>query len=190
MKDKKQLLKDFFKKELGEIELDEGLLNKLVSKIKLEEGESIESEETRTVTITEDTDGSLSAKSIKYYNLINLSMYDFMGFLLQETTIFLTQSVKIKIIMSLVNLIYKIYPKLSYEFNDTDAKILLVVYAQQKKAFDTATLHQSYKSEYNEDLSIQQIERSLSFFEDLKVVKKVKGTNQYKAKERIIYERK
>jgi len=189
MQDKKKLIKDHFRKELSELEIEDGLLNKMISKIKLEEGESIESDEFRHITIREDTDGSFSAKSIKYYNLINLSMYDFVGFLLKESTILLTQSVKVKVIMSLLNLIYEFYPKLTYQFNELDAKILLAIYAQKGEAFDTNILQNSYKSEFNEDISIQQLERSFSFFKRLEVIKSVRGTNQYKAKERIIYER-
>ena len=67
-------LKSFVLEKYPEIE--ESVIRVIVATVSLEEGEPNEAEETRVITIKEDTDGKTTADSIKLYNLMKVSYHD------------------------------------------------------------------------------------------------------------------
>ncbi len=152
--------------------------------VDLEIGETAEDEEYRSITVTEDTDGSYKAESIKLYNLMKISFYDLFGFLAKETSIGLTEDTAIKFGLSMFNLIYDFYPKLKYTFNATDAKILYSIYKLNKKEFTIQELSDANPSVFSEE----QLNRSFNFYKDLRIVKYL-GNDRYLLKEKVIYER-
>ena len=169
-------------------DVDENVLRVLDAVVTLEEGNSNEAEEIRAIKIKEDTDGKVSAKSFKLYNLMKVSFYDLAGFLLKESTILLTKDTRVKVIMSLLNLVYEFWPKLNYAFNDQDAKILLNIWQQGKKEVTAAEIAGVYQQSFGQDIDPDRVARSLEFFHKLKVLK-YKGDGKYQARERMTYER-
>jgi hypothetical protein len=156
--------------------------------VTLEEGNSNEAEETRSISLKEDTDGKVTAKSIKLSNLMKVSYYDLLSLLTKEIIIGLNEDTRTKILTSLVSLFLDFYPKLTHAFNDMDAKILLTIWQTGKKTFIVDDVFQAYAQQYTPSVSADQIQRALSFFKEMRVVKYI-GSGQYELKEEVIYER-
>ena len=64
MRQEQLVLRAYLREKLSEqgLEADETILNAITARIALEEGEPDESKETRDITITEDTDGTIGWK--------------------------------------------------------------------------------------------------------------------------------
>jgi hypothetical protein len=187
---KEKIIKAFIaeKLQINETEINEGVFNTINASINLEIGESNEADEIRSISLLEDTDGKVTAKSIKLYNLMRVSLYDIVGFCLKETSILFTEDNKVKIIYALMNLLLDFYPKLTYSFNDTDAKILMAIWNIRKSTITIDEINASYSQLSSTIIEISQLQRSLEFFKTLRVLKYL-GNDQYQVKEKIIYER-
>jgi len=190
MTKKEAILHAFFAENLSKqgMELDEDTFDALVSAITLEEGEPIESEETRSVYLKESTDGKPTAKSIKLYNLMKISYQDIIGFILKQSAVLFTEDNRLKAIFSVFNLLNEFYPKLSYNFNEQDAGILLAVYDSGKKEFLPAEIQALYQQRYGKPLTDIQLSRSFEAFKELKVLRYL-GDGKYAIREKMIYER-
>lgn len=190
MNKEKAALRAFLIKKLTEAgwEVDETTLNALLSSVILEEGEPDEAKETRTISIKEDTDGKITAESVKLFNLMKVSYHDLMGFLIKEATILLTEDTKVKVFLSLLNLLHEFYPKLTYAFNETDAKILSAIYFLKKEAFTVTEVEEAYSNQNSDLLPSGRAERALDFFTSLKATKYL-GNGQYATREKMVYER-
>lgn len=156
--------------------------------VTLERGNSNEAEETRSVSLKEDTDGKVTAKSLKLFNLMKVSYYDLFGFLAEEIIIALTEDSRTKIITSLFKLFYSFYPKLTYTFNDTDAKILMAIWQMNKQKWTADEVLDAYTQKNTPSVSTEQIQRSLNFLNELRVVKYL-GKGVYEQREKVTYER-
>ncbi|MBK8879388.1 MAG: hypothetical protein IPN74_12805 [Haliscomenobacter sp.] len=191
MKAPEAILRAFVAEKLHDdasLQPDEAVLRVLNAVVALEPGASREAEEVRSIEIVEDTDGTYAAKSIKLFNLMKVSQHDLMGFLLKETTVFLTEDNRLKIVLSLLNLLYEFFPKLTYAFNEQDAKILFAVYSVGTSAFHPSEVAAAYLKRFGQPLPDAQLTRSLAFFKDLFVVKYL-GDGKYLLRENITYER-
>lgn len=191
MRKEEEILRAFLVEKLSEAGLtpDEGVLELMARAVTLEEGNPDEESETRHITIQEDTDKKTTAKSIKLYNLMTVSFYDLTGFLLKEMSILLSKDTRVMVFLSLLNLLHEFYPKLAYRFNETDAKILSAIYHLNKGRFSASELSNAYSLQFGESLTAGQMERSLIFFDRLKVLKSLSDGN-YAVKERMTFERK
>ena len=190
MTTKETILRAFITEKLSEhgLEADEIVLKALAATVTLEEGEPLESEEERAVSVSEDTDGKPSAKSIKLYNLMKISYYDLIGFGIKEYAILLTEDIRIKAVFSVFMLLHEFYPKLTYSFNEQDAGILLALYESDKKEFMSAEVSAMYQQRFNKPLTEDQLKRSLGAFVDLQVLRRL-GEGKYAVREKITYER-
>jgi hypothetical protein len=168
--------------------IDEKVFSAVNAAVRFEKGEGTEAGETRTVKIIEDTDGSIMADSFKLYNLMRVSFHDLSGFLLKETTIFLTEDVKIKVIMSLLNLVFEFVPKLKHRFNDQDAKVLYAIWQMGNVPFTVEQVTEKYGENFDPAIDPEKVSRSLKSLYQLKVLK-YQGGDQYIARERMIYEK-
>lgn len=180
----------FLAEKLAEqnLEINENVFQALAAGVELEEGEPIESEETRSVYLKEDTDGKPSAKSIKWYNLMKISFEDIIGFILKQLQTFFTEDDRLKVFFSVLNLLHEFYPKLTYTFNEQDAGILLALFESGVKEFLPADVQALYQQRYNNALSDHQLSQSLNAFKELKVLRYL-GENKYAVREKMIYER-
>ena len=169
-------------------ENDENIAKVLSSIMTLESGDSNEDEETRSIELKEDPDGQVTAKSFKLYNIMKISNYDLGKFLLEEIGIASFEETKLKITFGLLKLIYEFYPKLTYDFNDTDAKILLIIFQLKKKSITPPEVYDLYLQNFTPSVSTDQIQRSLDFFKEMRVIKYL-GNGLYEVRERITYER-
>lgn len=190
MRQEEAALRAFLAAKLNEagLEADEKAIAAVVAATKLEEGEPKEENETRHVSIHEGTDGKLNAKSIKWYNLMKVSFYDLRNFLLTELAILYSDDTKAQVILSLLNLLNEFHSRLTYKFNETDARILLAIYRLNKDTFALPDLLDAYSQQFDTPLPASQAERSLNFFGSLKVLVLLKDGN-YSVKEKMIYER-
>lgn len=190
MVNQKEIIAAFVSEKMQGIdsEINEKIVRALNAAITLEKGDSNEAEETRSITLKEDTDGKITAKSMKLFNLMKVSYYDLFGFLSKEIAIGLTEDSRVKILISLFNLFYDFYPKFSYAFNETDAKVLMVIWQLNKKGFTAEEVLEEYTKNHTPSVSTAQIQRSLIFFKDMRVIKDL-GKGQYEVKEKITYER-
>lgn len=190
MVNKAAVLRAFVAEKLTEQGLvgDDNIFNALESVITLEEGQPLESEEVRSIYLSEATDGKLSAKSIKLYNLMRVSYHDLIGFLLKESTILLTEDNSVKVVLSIFNLLHEFYPKLTYTFNEQDAGILLALYESDKKEFSAVDIPDLYSRRNGKNLTADQLKNSLDAFIALKVLRFL-GEGKYALREKMIYER-
>lgn len=168
--------------------VDEKVFSVVNAAVRLEKGEGAEAGETRTVKIIKDTDDSITADSFKLYNLMRVSFHDLAGFLLKETTILLTEDVRIKVIMSLLNLVFEFVPKLDHRFNDQDAKVLYAIWQMGKVPFTAEQVTEQYGENFDPAIDPEKVSRSLKSLYQLKVLK-YQGEGQYTARERMIYEK-
>ena len=169
-------------------DIDDTVFQVLDAVVTLEQGEGDEAAETPALRIKEDTDGSRSATSWKLYNVMRVSYHDLIGFLLKESTILLTENTRIKVIMSLLNLIFEFVPKLTYTFNEQDAQILFSIWrlgSKEVTAEEVAAAHERY---CGQAIDPERVERSLRFFHKLHVLRYL-GDGVYQVRERMIYER-
>lgn len=190
MANQKEIIAAFVSEKMHGVDAETAsqIVRALNASVTLEQGNSNEADETRSVTLKEDSDGKVSAKSIKLFNLMKVSAYDLFGFLSKEITIGLTEDSRIKILVSLFNLLYDFYPKLTYTFNEMDAKILTAIWQLNKKTITAEEVLDSYGQTNTPSVSTAQMQRSLAFFSELKVIKNL-GKGQYEVKEKITYER-
>ena len=179
-------LRAFLEEKTGGV--DEKVFSAVNAAVRFEKGEGTEAGETRTVKIIEDTDGSITADSFKLYNLMRVSFHDLAGFLLKESTILLTEDVKIKVIMSLINLVFEFVPKLAHRFNDQDAKVLYAIWQMGKVPFTAEQVTEQYGENFDPAIDPDKVSRSLKSLYQLKVLK-YQGEGQYSARERMIYEK-
>jgi hypothetical protein len=194
MQEEKLILRAFLTEQFKPrcLEANEAILNAITSVVQIEEGEPDESKETRSIKITEDTDGKLAAASFKFFNLMKISFHDLYGFLLKESGIYFMEDDKVKIIFSLLFLFHDFSPKLTYTFNETDAKILLAIYEHtdgiKNKQLDIPGIQQAYYQHFKEPLLEAQATRSFNYFKELGVLKYL-GEGQYVLREKITSQR-
>lgn len=191
MKKETVSLREFLSQKLESVglEMEEAVLQALSAAVVLEEGDPKEEEETRTVRLTEDTDGEITADRLHWYNLMRVSFHDLTGFLIKESAIILTEDTRLKVFLSLLNLLHEFYPKLTMPFNQADAKVLSAIYFLEKKTFSLPDLEASYARQFSEPLPQERSSRALNSFAALKIIKPL-GEGQYQVRERMTYERK
>lgn len=190
MKKKEQILRAFAmeKLEAQGWESNENILDAIISFVRLEEGTPSIQQETRTATVTEDTDGKLTAKSIKLYNIVKVKNYDLLGFAIKQNAALLTEDDRLKVFFTILNLLHEFYSKLTYPFNEQDAKILLLIYLEKGKHFDLAKIVSAYNKKFEPTLAEEKILNSLQHFVKMKVIE-VNKEGMYHAVETIIHER-
>lgn len=170
------------------IEADETVLRAIAAVVTLEEGNPIESEEVRSIKITEDTDGKITSKSTKLYNLMKMSNYDLTKLLLGEYTMILSFENKVLFGLALLTLIHEFAPKNTISFNEQDSKILLTIYELGQPEFLTPDLITAFQVRFNHPITEEKAKESLSYLQELKVVKYL-GGGKYKTRESMVYER-
>jgi hypothetical protein len=189
MKKEREVLRKFVTELFPDA--DENVLRTIAAVTELERGEGNESKETRKITIKEDTDGKITAKSIKMYNLIKVSFHDLIGFLGKGAAIPFLEDTRVKIIFALFTLLHDFYPKLTCEFNEQDAKLLLGILdlvELGRNEFTAKDIAESCRQRFAPALTEDQINRSLGYFKKLKVLKQLAG-GRYVVREKMIYER-
>ncbi len=169
---------------------DEVVLKTVVAGVSLREGRSNEKEEVRSLKLKEATDGTITARHFSLYNLLQVSNFDYRKLLIDELAILaIPVEQKVKALLAILALINNFFEKLSYDFNAVDAKILLAIYhLENRNQFSPEAVQQSYLDEFGEDLVGKQLERSLNFFVNRRVLRKLKD-NQYRLREQVSYER-
>ena len=190
MKKKEQILRAFIKEKLEQEgwEADEKIMDAILSNVKIEEGTPPLDQEVRSTTIIEDTDGTHTSESIKLYNLIKIKNYDLTGFAIKQNAAIFTNDDKLKIAFTLLNLFHEFYAHTKHKFNPQDTKVLVMIYEQGGETFSLEKLNEVNNSNFTPPVSNDGILNSLNKLIDRRVIKRL-GDNEYKAIDRIIYER-
>jgi hypothetical protein len=170
------------------IHLDPESLNLLNEAIVLEEGRPNEAIESRPVYMREESDGTPTAKSISLYNLLRISFHDVLGVLLKIAGIAASAPGKLGAALSLLELLHDFYPKLTFEFKEKDAKVLLAIFRTSDSDFSKEAVLEAYQAEFNVPLDPAQAERSLSFFQTLKIID-LQDDGLYSLRQRMEYDR-
>ena len=154
----------------------------------LQEGESNEADQSRTVTISEDSDGRVTAKSIKLYNIVTISFHDLSGFFLKGLFISFAETTKQKIVFGLLALVHEFYPKLSHAFNEQDSRVLLVMLELGNREFTLDEVAHAHRQRFGEELPRERLNRTRDGLEKYKILR-YKGAGKYIVREKMTYER-
>jgi hypothetical protein len=182
----KEVLKAFFeaKAKTEGMELESWMVSAIHQNTELKPVPSNEAEEVRTVTITESSDGNVTAESIKLYNLSEISLYDIMSFVRKEVGILIWDDTAAKIAWSLFALLWEFYPHLKKEFQPFDSQVLFAVSQLPEKAFTFQKLEAKLNSQLKENVDATFLNRSLNYLIQLRVIERTKK-DAYKKKEKL-----
>jgi len=129
------------------------------------------SDGSKAVTIEVASDNSISATSIKPYNVLNLPQFQ-----LQQSLVnllaggaALVSGTAIATIIGILTLIYEFLEKTSKEFCKQDAEILLVIY-KLGKICHLSTIKPTYQSLFKKEIEEEQIQVSLILLSSYKTV--------------------
>jgi hypothetical protein len=195
MQKEKAVLRAFLIEKMAEAEIavDESILQAVQSIVTLEEGDSNEAEETRSIHIKEATDGTFSATSIKLYNIVRISKSDLLETLGNAALGIIGEDKQWKVALAILLALKQIYKNLTHTFNALDAKILLSILQvtyEGKKAFSIADITEKYIVLFGEAIPDTQVARSIKSFKAINTVKNAGYTDSlYKISERFVYER-
>jgi len=193
MNNKKATLSEFLTHELRKqgFQPDDQQIKILVEAVSLQEGQSNEADETRSVRINEDTDGQVTAKRFSLYNLMEIRYYEYFEFGLEAGLLFADNKPnKLQIALGLLLLLNSFHQKMSSEFNETDAKILLAIFHLDERSITESEVLQTYHKHFDQDLTPERLSRSMRYFEDIRILKKEEEKGSYRVRERMTYERK
>lgn len=182
----KEVLKAFLetKAKTEGMELESWMVSAIHRNTELKPVPSNEAEEVRTVTITESSDGSVTAESIKLYNISEIKLYDIMSFILKETGIGLFEDTAKKAMWALFMLVWEFYPHLKKEFTPFDSQVLFAVSQLPEKAFTFQELEAKLNSQLKENVDATFLNRSLNYLIQLRVIERTKKDG-YKKKEKL-----
>lgn len=184
VKNQKEIIGAFLAEKMGNA-LTDDVLKVINQAVTLEEGDSNEANETRSVKIKEDAEGKVTAASIKLYNILKISFADWADLLVSVAGAFINNNTNVTIAYAILQLISTFGKKLSYDFSEFDAKVLLKIYEHKQagnQQFQAADLT------LTPSVSLENIEKSLAFLKEMRVLK-YWGNQTYTLKESINYER-
>jgi hypothetical protein len=171
------------------IATNDNLVKHFSEALTFEKGIPPERGKTRKVTILDDTNGNLSAESVSLYNLLKVSFYDLGDLLFKEALLLLSKDERIIISLSLLNLIYEFYPKITHTFNEQDACILLSIFYLNKKSFTFTELERLPEHQCHLSISDELFKRSLDYFVEMKILK-LESDERYTLRQEVVYHRK
>ncbi|HMQ64356.1 MAG TPA: hypothetical protein PKE06_26975 [Flavilitoribacter sp.] len=182
----KEVLKAFFENAFYRQgwPMDDKALSLLHQAINLSERPPDESESYRTAYVRQESDGKVTAHSIKLYNISQVGLTDLFGLLYKEMGLILFEETVQKVLYGLGVLLIDFLPKLKYEFNEQDAKLLLCLVKLNKKQFTKPELAAQYKTSFKKNLAQDKLDASITLFKDLRVIKSV-AQGEYKIEEKI-----
>ena len=182
----KEVLKAFLEEAFNRQSwpMDEEALALLHQAINLSERPPDESESYRTAYVRQESDGKVTARSIKLYNISQVELTDLFGLLYKEMGLIWFEETAPKVLYGLGTLLIDFLPRLKYEFNEQDAKLLMCIVKLNKKQFKKTEMADQYKSSYRKALGQDKLDASIALFKDLRVIKSV-GEGEYKIVEKI-----
>lgn len=183
----KVILKYFLQsrlKEQYELELDATTLQAIHQNVQLEKRAPDESQERRSIQLTEDSSGQLQATSFKLYNVRQISIYHLLGFVGKETGIYLFEDTSKKIIYALLMLLHEFYPHLRVSFQEQEAKVLFCIAQLPDKQFDHTALEQKFEEAFGAPLPEKQMSASIEVLIQHRVLKRT-AANSYLLREKI-----
>jgi len=171
------------------VQLDDSAWQQIHLAIQLKEGDSDESQEERSIRIKEGPYDEVTATHFSFYNLVEVDFYDLLGLGLNAAPIMMMGAEpKVKIILAILKIVYDFYPKLEYEFNETDSRILLVIADLGNVVFTQETVEVAYTEKYNIAIDSKRLYRAIGFFRKKGILRHT-GDGKYRLEEKVSYER-
>ena len=170
-------------------EADEQLLRALDAVVLLEKGEPDASLERRRITITQDGAGPTRARSIKWYNAMQVSVDDLKGFLLGKLAVHLAENTRLMLVLTVLMLLYEFNSKLCHAFDERDARLLLVIFELGSDTFAPSDVLTAHSRRFGESIPEEQVAAAFESFRKLKVLH-YDGSGKYVLRENITCKRK
>jgi len=186
MNQQEQILAAYLKEELPDFEISRKedkqiliLLSESLSFKKKATGE----ETYRDVTIKEDSDGKISAYSIKLFNVLHVDLDKQINFLAKAGGI-LTIASMLKFTLGFLGILAFFIPMRKLEFNEQDAKVLLAIYKLHKKEFSQSEIGHEFQVLNFEPIEPNRMNASLVKLANARVLKSL-GHGRYLKLEKI-----
>lgn len=186
MEKQREILSAFLRSALAGrgLTLDESALNAIHQNLELIERPGDENQQTRTVRLEQDSTGKFSAASIKLYNIVQISPYELLGFLIKETGVLMFEETAQKVIYGLIALLHEFYPKLKVSFNEQEAKVLFTIARLEKNTFSTPELGLAFQQNFGNKLPEDRLEASLEVLVEHRVIERT-AAKKYRRLEKI-----
>lgn len=141
----------------------------------------------RTVTIKEDSDGKITAHSIKLFNILQADLDKQIKLLSRAIAIF-PIALALQFTAGFLAILAYFIPMLKVEFNEQDAKVLLAIYKLHSKTFSTDTVNKELQNIDFESLTQKKLHASLVKLANAKVIRSL-GHGKYLRMEKLKYKR-
>jgi len=146
--------------------------NSIINNVQLLKNESDIGLIRKSVDLEQESDGSVSATSIKAYNILKASQTEFQLsiFRILGTAVTATLlSNVVATVFAFITLIGLFLEKSKLKLNQQDAKILFVIY-NLGSSCHISTIQSKYSTLFNEKLENEKIEKSISKLVDIKTI--------------------
>lgn len=196
MQDPQKILRIYLEEQFQAegMQPDEQVMKHLLKGIRLEEGNTDESQEERSVSVKEDHHGTTSAEMFHWYRLIKLDFHDLFGLGMDATAIMMMSAQPVfQIAFATLKVIHTYLPKLKYEFqHEDDAKILgaiaLLNKGEKKEQFTLQEVQASLAKHFATSVEDAYLQKAIDFFRKLAILRYV-GNDRYQIEQKIDYER-
>jgi len=191
MNEQERTLASFLEEQLPDFDTsrqeDRQILYLLSSSIHLQRQEKDSEGDYRTVTITEDSDGKITAHSIKLYNVFVADADELLKFLSKAVQLFPIALV-VKFTGGFLAVLAAFIPMMKLEFNEQDARVLLAIYKVHSKRFSEAEAGGRFSELGFGPITPEKLNASLVKLANAKVIRSL-GHRQYIIVEKIRYVR-
>ncbi len=141
----------------------------------------------RAVTIKEDSDGKITAHSIKLSNIFQADLDKQIKLLSKAITIF-PIALLLQFTAGFLAILASFIPMLKVEFNEQDAKVLLAIYKLHSKTFSKKSINKELQSLGFESLTQKNLQASLVKLSNAKVIRSL-GHEEYLRMETLTHKR-
>ncbi|HHH54506.1 MAG TPA: hypothetical protein ENK91_12670 [Bacteroidetes bacterium] len=189
MNPQEKVLAAFLEAELPDFDIsrkeDKQMLILLSESVTLEQQVQDKDGNYRTVTITQDSDGKISAHSIKLSNVFSADLSKQLKLLSKAMGIF-PVAMLLKFTGGFLAVLAVFLPMMKMEFNEQDAKVLLAIYKLHQNEFLVSEVQSQLQALDFEPITDKKMNASLVKFANAKVIRSL-GHGKYLRKEKIKY---
>ena len=189
MNPQEKILAVFLEDELPDFDIsrkeDKQILMLLSESISLEQQVQDKNGHYRTVTIAKDSDGTISAHSIKLSNVFSADLSKQFKLLSKAVGLF-PITVLLKFTGGFLAVLAVFIPMLQLEFNEQDAKVLLAIHKLHQNEFSVSAIEGEFQGLGFQSITPEKMNASLVKLANAKVIRSL-GHGKYLRKEKIKY---
>lgn len=191
MNQQEKILAAFLEEELDDFDVsnnkDKQMLYMLSETISLKNEVQDKDGNYRTATIFKDSDGKITAHSIKRSNVFQADLAKQLKFMSKAIGIFPVAAL-LKFTGGFLAILATFLPMLKIEFNEQDAKVLLAIYKLHRKEFSESEVKSQFLALEFEAIPDEKMNASLVKLANAKVIRSL-GHGDYTKVEKIVYKR-